>query len=418
MNYMIMQDAVKDLIIAMDLFMTKKGQDLNARKNLVTSINNLTGEDSLDAIYVNNIDNFNIPDVAVIPLYNKNFNLFLMDGDLSNTCPFGYTIEIHERCFDDYSAEELTAAVMHDIMQNVQSCSAKVRFMKAYNSVMNKYKTDDILSTFDNISNSEVTFMIYMDICTRPFRVPVMQYDYLGTDEVLKTMGLGDAYDQYLNKVYDSSVHWINPDSKNDTPEKRIEIETKNDYRTVKTVLSACMDKDIRHYYNMVRNGVPLVTLDYIFGNKTTVASLGLISRQRNFKSNYQPSNTVEAMSESFVNPKNELEIRFQIDKIISEMRYAESEAEREVILFKIKNLSLKLYKTQTRLTKEYEHRADDKKLRKQIETIQNFLDELDALRDKTVKMDIKEKRYGVFVKTPVAYAEDNKTYIQYGINY
>ena len=415
---MIMQDAVKDLIIAMDLFMTKKGQDLTTRKSLMAAISKLTDEDSLDAIYVNNQDNFNIPDVVVIPLYNKNFNMFLMDGDLSNTCPFGYTIEIHERCFTNYTPEELTAVVMHDIMQNVLSCSAKVRFMKAYNAIMNKYRTDDILSIFDNISNSEVTFMIYMDICTRPFRVPVMQYDYLGTDEVLKTMGLGDAYDSYLSKVFDSSNSWINVDSKNNTPEKRIEVDTKNDYRTVKTVLSACMDKDIRHYYTMVRNGVPLVTLDHIFGNATTVASLGMISRQRNFKSHYQPSNTVSAMSESFMNPKNELEIRFQIDKIISEMRYAESEAEREVILFKIKNLSLKLYKTQARLNKDYERRPDDKKLRTQIETVQNYLDELDALRDKTVKMDIKEKRYGVFVKTPVAYAEDDKSYIQYGINY
>lgn len=415
---MIMQDVVKDLIITMDLFMTKKGQDLTTRKSLMAAINKLTDEDSLDAIYVNNQDNFNIPDVVVIPLYNKNFNMFLMDGDLSNTCPFGYTIEIHERCFTNYTPEELTAVVMHDIMQNVLSCSAKVRFMKAYNAVMNKYRTDDILSIFDNISNSEVTFMIYMDICTRPFRVPVMQYDYLGTDEVLKTMGLGDAYDSYLSKVFDSSNSWINVDSKNNTPEKRIEVDTKNDYRTVKTVLSACMDKDIRHYYTMVRNGVPLVTLDHIFGNATTVASLGMISRQRNFKSHYQPSNTVSAMSESFMNPKNELEIRFQIDKIISEMRYAESEAEREVILFKIKNLSLKLYKTQARLNKDYERRPDDKKLRTQIETVQNYLDELDALRNKTVKMDIKEKRYGVFVKTPVAYAEDDKSYIQYGINY
>ena len=409
---MLNNQTVSDLILKMDAFMVKEGHDLTIRNDVIKLINDLfNAGDALDAIYVNNTDNFNIPDVVVLPSYHKDFNLFLMDGDVTATCPFGYTVEIHHRCFKSYTAEELTAVIIHDILQNIMSCTAKTRFLKAYNFTLSKYKNDDILDLFDEISNSEVTYMSFVDICTRPFRVPVMQYDYIGTDDVLKNLGLGDAYDTYLDKIYDSSQHWVNPDSKNDTPEKRIEQNTKDDFRTMKTIFAACMDKDIRHYYAMVRNGVPLVTLDHVFGKPSTVASLGFISTNRHVK-NYIPAEPVSTViTESFINPKTEVELRFQVDKIISEMRYAESEAEREVILFKIKNLSLKLLKTVEKLKKDQEKRPQDKNIRDRMEFVQNIIDELDALRDKTVKMDIKEKCYGVFVKVPKRYADPGPMY-------
>lgn len=394
---MILRDAVVNMIMKLDLFMNKKGQDLNIRRDLIRAINDVTGEDSLDAVYVNNVENFNIPDVVVLPLYNKDFNIFLMDGDMSNTCPFGYTLEIHERCFTKYTAEELAAVIIHDILQNVQSCTAKIRFVKAYNTTMSQFKTDDVLDLFDEISNSEIMFMAFMDICTRPFRVPANGYDYIGTDEVLCSMKLADAYDSYLEKSLPMS---------NDTPESRIELETRNDHRTMDTIIKACMDKDIRHYYAMIRNGVPLVSLDHIFGGKNTIASLGLISHKRDFKRRYEPKNgdtTMSAITESFINPKNETEIRFQVDKIITEMRYAESEAEREVILFKIKTLTIKLGKLLAKVDKEYQKTQSDS-LRNQHEVIQNFMDELEMLRDKTVKMDIKQVKYGLFIKYPVGY--------------
>ena len=405
---MIMSDLVTDLILKMDIFMTKKGQDLSARKELIAAINRITGEDSLDTIYVNNIDNSNIPDVAVIPLYHNDFNIFLMDSDLSNVCPFGYTVEIHQRCFTEFTAEELTAVVLHDILQNVQSCTAKARFIKAYNSALQQYNMDDILTLFDDISNSEVVFMAYMDICTRPFRVPIMEYDYIGTDEVLKNMKLGDAYDSYLNKTLYNTKRWVNRDNTMATPEALIDTETRNDHRLLKTILSACMDKDIRHYYAMVRNGVPLVTLDHIFGSKHTVASLGFISRKRNFKKRLgADTDHRESLTESFINPKNEIELRFQVDKIIAEMRYAETEAEREVILYKIKNLTIKLAKTRMDLEKQMKKNPADKAISTRLEYVQNFLDELEMLREKTVKMEIKPRKFGLFISYPKGYEDD-----------
>lgn len=405
---MIMKDAVTDLILKMDVFINKKGQDMTIRREVIKALDAITGEDSLDSIYINEVDNFNIPDVAVIPLYNRGFNLFLLDGDLSNTCPFGYTIEIHKRCFEKYTPEELSAVILHDILQNVQSCTAKVRFMKAYNSVISNYRNEDILDLFDDISNAEVTFMAFVDICCRPFRVPVTGNDYVGTDDVLKTMGLDDAYDSYLAKMLPMSQ---------DTPEERIEQETRSDFRTIRTIIQSCMDKDIRHYYTMVRNGIPLVTLNNIFGSRGTTASLGFVSRKREFKHRYVPTNMgsddAKAISESFINPKTEIELRFQVDKIIADMRYAETEAEREVILIKIKNLSIKLTKMKMNLDKKMQRNPTDQNLRSQYEMICNLLDELGMLREKTVKMDIKQKRYGVFVNYPPNYAETH-TYSEY----
>ena len=396
---MIMYDNVSDLILKVNVFMSKKGNDINARRDLINAINTITGEDSLDTIYVNETDNFNLPDVVVMPLYHKDFNLFLMDGDVANTCPFGYTIEINHRCFTKYTAEELTAVIIHDILQNVQSYAAKTRFLKAYNNAISQHKLDDILDTFDDVSNSEIMFMIYMDICCRPFRVPAEGYDYVGTDEVLKSMKLDDAYDSYLDKYYGTSL---------ETPDDVIENEIRADFRTANTVINACRDKDIRHYYDMVKNGVPLITLDHIFATRATTASLGFVSRMRNFKKRYTPvedsNKEIAVMSESFMNPKTVNDYRFQIDKIIMEKRYAENESEREVVLIKIRNLTLKLIKLNKNIDDKLSKDPANKMYLADRETVANFLDELESLRKDTVSMNIKEKRYGIWVKYPVGY--------------
>lgn len=407
---MILTDTVKDLITTMDVFMTKKGHDSEISKQIVNLINQMNGEDSLDKIYVNEIDNFNIPDVVVLPLYNRNFNSFLLT-DQYQTCPFGYTVEIHSRCFTTYTAEELVAVIIHDILQNIQSCSAKTRFMKAYNYAMNKYTMEHILDVFDGISSSEVGFIGFIDICCRPFRVPVMAHDYIGTDEVLKNMNLGDAYDSYLNKVMDGTRNFINMDSSNNSPEARIETEVKRDFQTMKTIFMSVMDKDIRHYYQMIRDGVPLLSLEYLTARSSASDALGFADRRKTFRRRLdtirKDTTGTSAIVESFINPKNEIELRFQVDKIIADMRYAETEAEREVILIKIKNLSIKLTKQKIDLEKKYKKNPQDTNTRNKLEYVQNYLDELDMLRDKCVTMPISRRRYGLWIQYPEGYVED-----------
>lgn len=390
---MITRDMITNLIMKTDLFIAKRGQDINTRRELINAINQITGEDSLDTIYINKSNFFNVPTVVVLPLYHSDFSSFVMNPDDSETCPFGYTIEISDQCFDKLVAEELAAVMIHDILQNVQSDTAKIRFMKAYSDVIGKHNPEDILDSFSDISLSEVTYIMFMEICCRPFRVPVVGNNYTGTDDVLKTMGLGDAYDSYLEKILPMSI---------DDPEDVINKEIENDYRDVSTIIRACLDKDIRHYYNTIRTTVPLITLEHILGSHNTAASLGFISRKRSFKRRYdssdnRTSNTV--MSESFMNPKTEVEMRFNIDKIISEMRYAESEAERAAILFRIKNLTLKLVKKKIELDKKLLQDPMNQHYVSQLESISNFLDELDMLRDKVVKMEIKTKVWRVYSK-------------------
>ena len=221
---------IADLIIKTNLFMSKRGRDIESRQNLIAAINALTGENSLDAIYTNDVANYQIPDVVVLPLYHSDFSVYLMNPDNVDTCPFGYTIEIHSRCFDRYTPEELTAVIVHDILQNVQSDTARIRFMKAYSDVIGDRNPEAIMDAFSELSISEVTFMMFIQICCRPFRVPVSGLDYTGTDDFLKAYGLADAYDSYLIKALDMS---------NDTPEDRVNLEIRNDYRDVKTIIDA-----------------------------------------------------------------------------------------------------------------------------------------------------------------------------------
>lgn len=403
---MILNDCVRELITTMDVFMTKKGHDSEVSKQIVNLINEMNGEDSLDKIYVNEVDNFNIPDVVVLPLYNRNFNTFLLT-DQYQTCPFGYTVEIHSRCFTRYTAEELVAVIIHDILQNIQSCSAKTRFMKAYNYVMNKYTMEHILDVFDGISSSEVGFMGFIDICCRPFRVPVMTHDYVGTDEVLKNMNLGDAYDSYLDKLMDGTRNFINMDSSNNSPEARIETEVKRDFQTMKTIFMSVMDKDIRHYYQMIKDGVPLLSLEYLTARSSASDALGFADRRKSFRRRYDVAKgELSTITESFINPKNEIELRFQVDKVIADMRYAETEAEREVILIKIKNLSIKLAKQKMDLEKKYKKNPADQTTKAKLEYIQNFLDELEMLREKAVTSPITRRRYGLWIQYPDGYVE------------
>lgn len=413
---MVLKDKILDIITTIEVFMTKQGHDPETSRKLIRLFNEVNGEDSLDKIYVNELDNFNIPDVVVLPLYNRNFNTFLL-GDEYQTCPFGYTIEIHARCFKRYSAEELVAVILHDMLQNIQSCTAKTRFMKAYNYIMNKFDMSQVLDTFDNISSSEVCFMGFIDICCRPFRVPVMTHDYVGCDDVLKNVGLGDAYDAYLEKIFDGMNHWINMDDSNNSPEARIESQVRMDYVTMKTIFRSCMDKDIRHYYQMIRNGIPLMSMDYLMTKSSANTALGFTDVRKTFKRRLAPTNNrseIAVMTESFINPKNEIEIRFQVDKIIADMRYAETEAEREVILIKIKNLSIKLAKQKAKLEKDYKKDPSNVTVRNKLEYIQNILDELDMLREKAVTMTLSNKRYGLWVQYPKGYEEAVPAYKYY----
>lgn len=395
---MILKDTITKLLLKMEPFMTKKGNDITIRREVIELINQLFDESSLDAIYINHTDNFNIPDVVVLPLYHKDFAQYLMDGDLSNICPFGYTVEIHERCFRNYSAEELTALVIHDILQNVQSCTAKERFLRAYNNVLSEIDNEIILDLFNDISLSEICFMGFLDICCRPFKAPIEDSDFIATDEVLKGMGLADAYDSYLDKTIPMTL---------ETVEDRIEKDTKYDYRTMRTIIRACMDKTVRRYYTMIRTGIPLVSLENVFAGKATISSLGFISRKRDFKRNYVPLNpnsNAAVITESWLNPKSEVEVRYQIDKIIADIRYASSEGDREIILMKIKNMTIKLIKTKGDIEKKLLKLPNEKTYQHQLEFVNTMLDMLETYRIKVRDMEIKEKRYGIFLNMPVGY--------------
>jgi len=388
---MILKDSVTNLLLVMSRFMTKKGADMDSRRELAEAIGDVIGEKSLDAIYINNTDNILLPDVAVLHLYNNQFSRFILDPDSPDTCPFGYTIEIHQRCFEKYTEEELTAVILHDILQNVQSDTAKIRFYKAYTAVTSKHDVSMMLDLFDDTNLSEVTFMAFTAICLRPFRVPATGEDYVATDDVLKAVGLADAYDSYLNKVLPMS---------NKTVEAVMTRTLNDDIRDMNTIINACLDKTIRHYYYTIRTEVPLVTLDHILTSRQAVESIGFVSRKKEYTHRHDmpkpPLNGPGAMSESFTNPKDEYEIRFQIDKIVNSMRYAESEAEREVILFKIKQLSLKLAKTEQQLSRR---NSTDKHMVERLTKLREFRAELDSLREQVMKMEIKVKRWSVYVK-------------------
>ena len=71
---MINNDALVNVILKMDAFMLKKGQDLALKRELVQGINTFVGDNGLETIYINTVDQVNIPDVFVMPIYDPSFN--------------------------------------------------------------------------------------------------------------------------------------------------------------------------------------------------------------------------------------------------------------------------------------------------------------------------------------------------------
>ncbi|MCM1531891.1 MAG: hypothetical protein NC114_06425 [Ruminococcus flavefaciens] len=383
---MIMKDAVTSYLITLSKFCTKKGADINTNQELVQAINTLTEENSLATIYVNDRDNINIPDVCVIPLFDRGFAGYLLNPDSTVLCPFGYTIEIHARCFAKYSDEELGAVIIHDILQNVMSDTAKIRMLKAYTTVAGKHQNQTMLQLFDDINLDEVLYIAFAEICMRPFRVPTVGTDYVSTDDVLEAIGLADAYDSYVNKVMPLTTTSI---------EDQMARELRDDVRDVNTVINACLDNDIRHYYAAIRKGVPLLTFENVLGNHHGTLSIGFTPKGKHIPWRNTPPKP-EVMSESFNSPESDYDIRFQIDKIIGNMRYAESEAEREVVLFKIKQLSIKLTKLEMKLSRIPN---PNKVTQNRLKFLAECKAELEELRRKTVAMEIKEKRWHVYAK-------------------
>ena len=406
---MLTKEAVTNLLLKTTRFATKRGANPASNREFVDALNGLFGEEfekPITVIYINPTDNFNIPDVTVFPVYRSSeltgFYQWLFNPDESVSRWGGsipsYSIEIAERCFDKFTEEELLAVIIHHLLQIALSDTMRTRFLKAYTRVVDNYRADAILDLFNTTPVADVMYLAYLGICLRPFQVPAGEgEDHTGVDDVLVTLGLADAYDSYLNKTLPMS---------NDTVTGRMDLELKKDYRDMAAIFQAWMDNDLKHYYTMIREGIPLRAFQFLTNpsvgnNALGYSAMPIMGEEHGKKLNSwerpkgSPKRSI--LTESFNNPNDEIDIRYQIDKVINTMRYAESEAEREVILFKIKQLTLKLASAE----RAYSKRADrgDTNAQRKVEFLQKCLTELDELRSKTVHMEIKTKHWHVYVK-------------------
>ena len=107
---------------------------------------------------------------------------------------------------------------------------------------------------------------------------------------------------------------------------------------------------------------------------------------------------------ESFLNPRDEIELQYQIDKIITDMRYMEHSDERAALLFRTRNLTMKVMKTKEKLLKQLDKNPNDQNLQHKLEYVNAALDNLDMIRDKIVKTELKPHQIGLVVKYPVGY--------------
>ncbi|MDE6040639.1 MAG: hypothetical protein K2F99_03580, partial [Muribaculaceae bacterium] len=310
----------------------------------------------------------------------------IMDPDSVEIAPCGYTIEIMSRCFDKYSEEELGALILHDMLQNVLSDTAKLRFIKAWTALADRkgdrYMNDMLdLATFD-----KVAYLVMMQICITPFRVPINNFNYVAADDVLKAVGLADAYESYLGKVLQVT---------NTSVEDIMDDQVEEDRRTMALMFDVCKEGQEDGYLKYVHDAFPLISMERAMhmNFKATLASSygrhpGLEDRLGGVPRH--------VMDESYNNPSSDYDIQYSVDKIVNAMRYAESESERDVVLFRIKQLSLKIIKLREKLEKS---KTPSATIAQRIMFLQEKQVELEELRKKCLAMEIKEKRWSVYVK-------------------
>lgn len=382
---MIMKENVTSYLLALNQFMLKRGKSPEAKRKLLDAIGIMTETDPQN-IYVNEVDNYHLPDVAVVHCYGGGYVDILMNPDSNNIAPHGYTIEIMARCFDKYSEEELGALILHDMLQNVLSDTAKVRFIKAWTSVADRKGDRYMNDMMELTAFNKIAYLTMIQICVSPFRVPINNFDYVAADDVLKAVGLADAYESYLGKALDVT---------NDTVEMIMDRQVAEDHKAMTLMFDVAREGQEEGYLKYIHDAFPLISMERAMSmtGRTTLAGAYGAFPELEARLGAVPRH---AMDESYNNPSSDYDIQYAIDKIINSMRYAESESERDVVLFRIKQLSLKIIKIREKLEKT---KAPSATIAQRIMFLQEKQVELEELRKKCLAMEIKEKRWSVYVK-------------------
>lgn len=384
--------AIVKLMLAMERFHSKKGKDLDAKVGLIREFNTFTKSNTLQAIYINTEDNALIPDVYVLPSYYVGIGNYLISLDCELLNGGKYTIEISERCFSKYTSEELTSIILYHIIQNVLSNTAKSRFLTAYTCTIDKYNDRNIMNVFANTAYDEIAYLIFMDICARPLHAPKTPNEetptvLISSDDILRAYNIYDIYYDAINRESESAGNLL---------EDCLKRELDKDSTTAKIVIEMCIAGEIVKYYNEIKANLKMISINNIKNFKNCAAAIG--------SSAYNLENH-KVVNESFINPTNDTELQFKIDKIVTSMKYAENEDERASLLFKIKTLRLKLLKLKNNYNKQNTQDTKERaEIKSKLEIIDGYLYTLDKLRLEVVNMEIVPKKYGVFIKYPEGY--------------
>lgn len=400
-------DILKRTILKLDTFMIKNGQDIGLRKDIIDGLNEYTGENSLSTIYINSSESALVPYVFVMPKYNKDFNKYVMNAEVDYHMPWGYTLELSTMAFKKFTAEELMALIIHAISQNVMSSSAKIRFLNSYSRALGEYRDNTILDAFEDLSHSEVCYIGYIDICSRPIRVKIENRDTLGTDEVLKTSGLADAFDSAASKIDGIT---------DNTSEQIIRKEIEQDYKTMQVIFQSVFNNDIRHYFEFIKNAIPLITIKNVTSSKKNTIALGFAGDFISDSSapmqpigeatiEYTPQLADMSLLESLSNPKNEEELRYQLDKVGVSIDYISTEDEKVSILYRIKVLKLRIMRTKL----EIERKVRQKKLSTdeanyKLGYLEEFNEILEVYRKRTIEKKLNPRHVGLWAVYPEGY--------------
>lgn len=393
------------------------------KDNLKLFFKKLFNVDCEFIVEIRSNENFNVPNVAVIPLLEN----IKIDGsivyDLGIKIPKRYLISFGPRAHE-IDAEVLTSYLFYTLL-SYSVTEINTRIAKCLLNIAVKNNIE-----YDNKVLNQLGGILYYYFGIKPiYYNPVRNFE---TNSLLDLFFFIDAelyniYAKNMNNEVAYGEKILSVDERESTHGERskyyfMDNAEKYNEELIKNQLKE--DKAVcESFYRLIESDQLEATLEKKhaeFGFKHSLRDLLSFSNNFDKTMKFIKENAPNTIFEAFNGPKPMFEdyytrttnnavaeMRYKLDKLIVKAKYVDNEFDRTLFIteaFKFgKNLDYLIEKESVNKEKA-NYQKYEKSIIDRLQALENMKREVEELRTNVVKQEIKPKKYGVFVEYPAGY--------------
>jgi hypothetical protein len=332
---------------------------------------------------------------------------------------YGNVLSISKKCFADYTSEELTGLILYTYLVTRADCNimyervyVPTRELAMKYGIHNKDIITYIISALEYAAMMDIYYLYPLNTV---IDTPVLDLVYSCNTEV------ADFYSGYLKARFKETndLHYKIPKTRkdeeynrtqNENMEKRArEMASKNAKQIYMMMKEDSLSEFMKKSHTL--SGVS-VDFDILFNEPNSkILYKRFISYVESRNQAMLPGSV--NLSESTLNenitfgPKDESEFRYKLNKIIISSKYIDSEGDRTAILsncFELKKKLEKFIEKETLKVNASKNEKDNKKQQSKMEYLNNMMAEIGQIEKEVVDMNIKPRKFGVFIEYPAGY--------------